>query len=202
VVEAGMPITTWVFFNEPPENRRVLDSGQRRSNLDILTITGQIGEVTARHLATLRAMLAGCGAQPVRATPGEEGEQYGRHREAVEFAVKHLGTANIQGVATAQVRAVVARAWYSADHSRLIHFCDVMRSGMASGEGDACILMLRDFLIGNSRAGKGESARRLRYAKMQWALSAFLRGQSPKRLCGAAGELFPLPEQMSKTVAA
>ena len=161
-----------------------------------------VGEVTTRHLATLRAMLAGCGSHPIRVTAGEEGEQYARHREAIEFAIKHLGTANVSGVATAQVRAVVARAWYSSDHAMLIHFCDVLRSGMASGEGDTCILMLRDFLIGNSRVGRGESARRLRYAKMQWALSAFLRGQSPKRLCGAPGELFPLPEQVSKTAAA
>jgi hypothetical protein len=202
VVEAGMPITTRVFFNEPPENRQVLDSGQRRSNLDILNITGQVGEVTTRHLATLRAMLAGCSSHTVRVTPGEEGEQYWRHRGALEFAVQHLGSACVRGVATSEVRAVIARACYSAEHGKLIHFCDLMKSGMAAGDGDASLCMLRDFLISNGGAGKGESVRRMRYSKVQWALSAFLQGKTPQRLCGATTELFPLPEETAKTTAA
>lgn len=64
----------------------MLDSGQRRSNLDILNITGEVGGVTTRHLATLLAMLAGCGSRPIRVTAGEECEQYARHRESIEFA--------------------------------------------------------------------------------------------------------------------
>ncbi len=202
VIESGVPITTRVFFNEPPENRDVLDSGQRRSNLDILNITGQVGEVTTRHLAALRAMLAGASLHPVRATPGEEAEQYRRHKEALEFAIQHLGFASVRGVATSEVRAVIARAWYSADHGKLIHFCDVMKSGLAGSGGDASLSMLRDFLISTAGGGKGESVRRVRYAKTQWALSGFLEGKSPRRLCGASTELFPLPEEIAKTTAA
>lgn len=195
VIEAGMPITTRVFFNEPPDNRRVLDSGHRRSNYDILNITGEVGEVTSRHLATLRAMLAGYPSHIVRVTPGQEAEQYQRHRDAIEFAIKQLGSASVKGVATAQIRAVVARAWYSADHAKLVHFCDVMRSGMGSSEGDRSTMMLRDFLVSTGGAGASESVRRLRYAKMQWALSSFLQGKLPKRLRSATSELFPLPEE-------
>ncbi len=202
VVEAGVPITVRVFFNEPPENRDVLDSGQRRSNLDILNITGRVGEVTTRHLAALRAMLAGCSSHPVRMTPGEEAEQYGRHKAAIDFAIEHLGCASLQGLATADVRAVIARAWYSASHGRLVHFCDVMKSGMVVGNGDSALPMLRDFLITTGGAGKGESARRMRYSKVQWALSAFLEDKLPRRLCAATTELFPLPEEIKKTSAA
>jgi len=198
VSEAGTPITTRVFFNEPPENRHVLDSGQRRSNLDILNLTGQVGEVTNRHLATLRAMLAGCCSRTTRLTPGEEAEQYRRHTGAVGFAVEHLGTAGVQGVATAQTRAVVARAWYSADQQRLVHFCNVMKSGVTAGNGDASLSMLRDFLVTTGGAGKGEGVRRMRYGKVQWALSAFLQGKTPRRLCSATCELFPLPEEVKK----
>jgi hypothetical protein len=50
--------------------------------------------------------------------------------------------------------------------------------------------------------GKGESVRRMRYSKVQWALSAFLQGKTPQRLCGATTELFPLPEETAKTTAA
>jgi len=197
VIEAGMPITTRVFFNEPPENRRVLDSGHRRSNYDILNISGEVGEITSRHLATLRAMIAGYPSHIVRVTPGQEAEQYQRHRDAIDFAIKQMGTACVRGVATAQVRAVVARAWYSADHAKLIHFCDVMRSGMGSSEGDRSTMMLRDFLVSTGGAGASESVRRLRYAKMQWALSSFLQGKLAKRLRSATSELFPLPEELT-----
>lgn len=202
IIEAGTSITTRVFFNEPPENRHVLDSGQRRSNLDILNLTGQVGEVTSRHLATLRAMLAGCSSHTVRVTPGEEAEQYRRHRGAVEFAVQHLNTAGVQGVAKSDVRAAIARAWYSTEHGKLVHACDVLKSGMPAGNGDAPLCMLRNFLISTGGSGKGESVRRMRYSKVQWALSAFLQGKTLQRLCSATTELFPLPEEMAKTTAA
>lgn len=199
IVEANITITMRVFFNEPPENRQVLDSGQRRSNLDILQLSGQVGEVTSRNLATLRALLAGYASRPMRLSPGEEAIQYRRNKEAVEFSMRHLLTAGVQGVATSQIRAVVARAWYSADHDRLVHFCDVLKSGMTDGDNDACIPMLRDFLVMTQRAGHGESVRRLRYAKAQWTLSAYLQGKLSKRLRAAAHELFPLPEELEKT---
>jgi hypothetical protein len=116
----------------------------------------------------------------------------------VEFAIEHLGTASVRGLATADVRAVIARAWYSTDHAELIRFCDVLRSGMTAGVGDTAIAMLRDFLIRTRADGKAESVRRLRYGKTQWALSAYLEGKLPKRLYGATTELFPLPEEVEE----
>jgi len=202
IVEAGQAVTVRVFFNEPPENNRVVDSGERRSNLDILMITDQVGEVTAKDLATLRALLAGRVSHTTRMTPGEEAEHYRRHREAVEFAVKHLSASSAKGVATATIRAVVARAYYSADHARLAHFCDVLKSGMPAGEPDAPVIMLRDFLMRTGEAGKSESVCRLRYAKTEWLLSAFLAGKSVSRLCSSEAELFPLPEEFEQMSAA
>jgi len=196
IVESGQAVTARVFFNEPLDNICVVDSGERRSNLDILTVTDQVGEVTAEDLATLRAMLAGRSSHPVRMTPGEEAEHYQRHREAVEFAVKHLGVSGTSGVATAAIRAVVARAYYSADHAKLAHFCDVVKSGMPSGEPDAPIILLRDFLIRTRKAGRSESVCRLRYAKTEWLLSSFLSGKSVGRLCSSQYELFLLPEEI------
>src|SRR5690349_1505768 len=42
VIEANVPVNFRVFFNEPPESRLVLDCGKRRSNLDILTLSGKV----------------------------------------------------------------------------------------------------------------------------------------------------------------
>jgi hypothetical protein len=199
VIDANMTITMRVFFNEPPENRRVLDSGRQRSNLDILSLTGQVGEVTTKHLATLRAMLSGLSFHPTRRTACEEANLFQRHRDAIDFAIQHLGACLNKGVSTSQTRAVVARAYYSVDQNRLIHFCDVLRSGLPADEADHVILALRDFLIRTAGAGRGDSAQRLRYGKTEWALDAFLDGRTPKRLCGADAELFPVPEDAERS---
>lgn len=195
VIEADMPVTMRVFYNEPSENRHVVDTGERRSNLDILAISGQVGEVNSTLLATLRAMLAGMTSRSSRMSPGDEGERFSRHRQALEFAVEHFGHAPAKGLATAQIRAVVGRAYYSADHKRLAHFCDVLRSGMSTDEVDHAVILLRDFLIDSYRSGRGEAVLRLRYAKAEYALHAFLEQRTPKRLCFADIELFPLPEE-------
>ena len=91
VIEADKPVTMRVFFDEPCESRKVLDTGERRSNLDVLAISSDIGIVTTRHLATLRAMLAGLSSPSIRLTPGEEGEHFRRHRNAIAFAVTYAG---------------------------------------------------------------------------------------------------------------
>jgi hypothetical protein len=195
VIEANVTVAMRVFFNEPPENRWVLDTGNRRSNLDILTLTGNVGDVSSKHLATLHSLLAGLSSRRPRLTADEEAQLFRRHREAIDFALEHLSTCLSRGVATCQTRAVIARAYYSADRGRLVHFCDVLRSGVPADETDHGILALRDFLLGTAGAGRGKSAERLRYAKTEWALDAFLEGKVPKRLCGSDAELFPLPEE-------
>jgi hypothetical protein len=193
IVEADVPVKMRVFFNEPTESRLVLDCGKRRSNLDILMLGGEAGDVTNRHLATLRALLAGQSARATTLTPGAEAEKLSQHREAIYFAVEHLERGSLPGLCTAQVRAVVARAYYSVDHSQLRHFCNVLKSGIPAGDRDHVILALRDFLSRSHAAGFGDSAQRVRYAKTEWALRAYLDGRCIKRLCASDTELFPLP---------
>lgn len=195
VIEANVTISMRIYFNEPPENRWVFDSGQARSNRDILNLAGEMGEVTSLGMATLRGMLAGVTCRPWRLTASEEADLFSIHREAVEFTVEQLGACPHKGLAMRPTRAVVARAYYAADHGRLAHFCDVLGSGLPADETDVGVLTLRDFLMGLATAGRGLSVQRLRYAKTQWALDAFLDGRIPKRLCGSDAELFLLPEE-------
>lgn len=194
IIEAGTPVRLRVFYNEPPENRHVLDSGERRSNLDILRITGRLGDISNRHLATLRAMIAGQTGRIARQSPLEEASLYQAHREAIEFALKNLAVCRPKGVANATVRAVVVRAFYSASAGPLERFCDILKSGVTAGEADNGVILLRDFLMATDEAGRGDSIRRLRYAKTEWALASFLKGKIAQRLCSATEELFPLPE--------
>jgi hypothetical protein len=66
-------------------------------------------------------------------------------------------------------------------------------------ETDRGILALRDFLLGTSGDGNGKGVKRIRYAKTEWALDAFLEGRVPKRVCSSDVELFPLPEETKRT---
>ena len=195
IIEANANVKLRVFFNEPPENRHVLDTGERRSNLAVLTITEKVGKVDCGLLATLRAMIAGMTSRPKRRSPGEESEQLTRHRDALDFAMEHFGRAPTRGLATSEIRAVIARAYYTGDHVRLIHFCDILRSGLSTGKSDHIIVALRDFLVQPRRAEKGDAFRRIRYAKTEWVLDSFLNGRTPRRLCSSDCELFPLPEE-------
>jgi hypothetical protein len=98
-----------------------------------------------------------------------------------------------RGVATSDVRAVLARAWYSADETRLAEFCEILRSSVARKDSDKPVIMLRNYLCGG--AGWDRRDRRERYAKIERVLLAFLREENLIRLNVAAQELFPLPEE-------
>lgn len=197
IVLSGVTVRMRVFFNEPIENLSAVDTGLVRSNFDVLHLTGVAGDMTASHLATLRAMLAGDTGYSPRRTVSEEADLLGKHAEAVHFAMEHLGTCRFRGVATATIRGIIARAYYSISHAKLIHFCDVLKTGGSPDEEDAAIVLLWQFLAGSAGAGKSQAVRRMRYGKAERALLAYLRGERITHLRMMDGELFPLPEEVS-----
>jgi hypothetical protein len=202
VVMSNVTVPMRVFFNESAANMAAVDTGHIRSNLDVMDLTGEAGKVTPLHLAALRAMLAGIRCTTQRMTAGEETALMIKHREAIEFAVEHLGASRFRGVATATTRAIIARAYYSVDHARLIRFCDILKSGTTADEDEKPVGLLWQFLVSSVHAGKSPPARRSRYGKTERALLALLRRESLTLLRASDGELFPLPEETSTQVAA
>ena len=147
---------------------------------DILTLGGGLDRVGHKELAVLRAMLGGMRTPPAL-TPAEAGEALRQHREAVAFATKCLPKcARFKGIATADTRAVMARAWYSADRERVAAFCKVLVGGMAQREADRPAVLLWQFLLG--RTGGSRAYRLERYAKTERALLAYLKNQPITRL--------------------
>jgi hypothetical protein len=202
VVLSEKTVKMRVFFNEPAENMQAVDTGKRRSNFDVLRLTGEAGEVTISHLAALRAMITGDSPSVLWMTAGEESQLLSKHHEALDFAMRRLDYSRHKGIATASIRGVVARAYYSTDHDRLARFCDILKTGIPSEESDAPAVILRDFLMGIIRAGKGRSVRRICYLKAERALLAFLKYECITQLRPATSELFPLPEEVIEEAAA
>lgn len=200
VVMSGTTVPMRIFVNEPPEAMEALDTGYRRTNDQIISLAGGLGQVTRDELATLRAMLAGLGPHHKR-TAAVERELLAKHREAVTFAAEVMtGGRKFRGVCTAATKAVLARAWYSCDRDQLRHFAGVLRSGAPKGDHDEPALLLFQFLI-SSRAGRRpQPYERDVYSKTERALAAFLKGERLNRLHAAPGELFPLPQE-TKAVA-
>ena len=193
VIMAGVTVPMRVFVNEPPETMEVVDTGQRRSNDQILSLAGGLGEVTKAELATLRAMIAGFGRHQKR-SPGAERDLLIKHRDAIRFAREHLTrTGKFRGIATATTHAVIARAWYSCDRDQLRHFADVLRCGVAKGENDQPILLLFQFLISSHMGRRSGPYERECYGKTERALAAFLKNESLAKLYATPKELFPLP---------
>ncbi len=200
VAMSGITIPIRVFVNEPPEAMEVLDTGQRRRNDQILTLTAGLGEVTREELAALRAMYLGMGPAR-RRSPGEEATLLARHMDAVRFALECLGSpGRVKNIATSTTRAVLARAWYSADHAQLRHFADTLLSGRPLGEHDEPIVQLFQVLARMTGSRKA-AGRRECYGLTETALAAFLKQSRVKRLYPAREELFPLPEETQSAAA-
>jgi len=199
VALSGKTVPMRVFFNVPPEAMDAIDTGRVRTNDQIISLAGELGQITPAELATLRAMTL-VGEAYRRRSPGEERELLQRHLDAVRFAMRCLPKSNYRGVANGTTRAVLARAWYSADRGKLRHFADVLQAGIPQDEHDQPILTLVQFLT-KSTGRRSGAGRREAYQKTERALAAFLSGERMTRLYAATEELFPLPEESRKASA-
>ena len=193
IVESDRPMHLPVAFNVPSEAMRAITGGKPRSVVDVLKIGNKDGNVSTHHTSTLRSMLGGMSCPP-SLTVRETSEQLAIHRKAVDFAVRHLSSCSCKGICNATTRAVIARAWYSADSELLIRFCELLTSGIISHIPSATALVsLRQYLMTNT--GSSSVQRREKYGRTARALKAFLKGESLNKLIPATKELFPLPKE-------
>lgn len=197
IVMSDVAVPMRVFFNESPQAIETYDGGLSRSTSDRMSLGGRFAhEIDHRHLATLRCMVRGF--HPIqRLSYGDEADLLGRHLDAICFSMKHLTTTErARGVATAITKAVIARAYYGVDHAKLIQFCKVLRTGLATSASDEPIIMLRDHLVQSEKSRNSLSVIREQYGKTERALKAYLLGERFVKLCAVTTELFPLPEEV------
>jgi len=199
VVEANVPVEMFVWTNVPADTRQIIDGGRGRTLVDRLQFVDGCGQVNKDSVAVLRVLLGGTRSLPMTADEATAGLQ--EHGQAIAFAMANLPHMEPQGIATSEVRAIVARAWYCAsDLGRLERFCRVLRTSVAVDDGDKTVILLRNFLT--KHLGRHRDTRAIRYAKTERALASFLRGQAAlSKLYGSADELFPLPTETKGTAA-
>ena len=199
IVLADKPVTMVVWFNISPKALLAINSGKARSIADTLMLAGGCGQVNNHDLATLRAMLGGMGSPPTLSA-AQAAEALQRHGEAIEFASVYLPRNTGRGISIGTTRAVIARAYYSADANRLAEFCRVLTSSVATKPEDEPAVLLIHYL--QRTLGMHSQTVRDRYAKTERALWAYLRREKLSRLYGTSEELFPLPEERKAQTAA
>lgn len=197
IVFSGRTVEMSVTFNTPQDCIQYVDGGKKRMAHERMHLSGRYqGGVGRNHLAALRAMVQGV-QDPTNIPFCREMDLMARHKAAIDFAVEHLTTNRVKGAGSSVTRAVVARAWYSADLERLRRFCEVLRTGMRDGNDESVIIILRDYLAGSDgRGGLGQF--RDQYGKVERALNAFLTGRPVSVLRPSQSEMFPLPEEREK----
>lgn len=194
IVEAETPVEMHIWRDVTRDALMAIDCGKARNLGDILRLSGGHGQVDNAELAVLRAMLGGFSG-PVSLTASEAAEALSKHAKAIAFAVEALPRA--KRITNATTRAVIARAYYSADHDRLIAFGRMLGTGVVPDEGAVGVVLLRQFLADNLSASS--QTRLARYAKTERALVAFLNGEPISRLYAASQEHFPLPEEAARS---
>lgn len=199
IVTSKCTVAMTVAFNVPVDAIEYVDCGKGRSVVDRITLSGRFGEegVDRGQLATLRAMLGYFSNNASSRPISLEMDQLAQHKHAIDFAIDHLWTTRVRGVGSAVTCAVVARAWYSIDLETLRRFCEVLCNGMARGDDEAVIILLRDYLNGQDRSRKSASMKD-QYGKVERALHAYINGKSLTLLRPCQAELFPLPNEEAK----
>ena len=185
IVKSGATIQSPVVYDVPPGTRFDLHLPRSMSVQTGLT-TGKV--------SMIRAVLKR--GDTARMTPSEIDEFYHKHQEAIEFVYSHC--AHDRSLGLSPLKAVTLRAFYHADHARLLEFFTVMRTGIGAIE-DSAAIRLRNWLMVNNVGGGGGPFRRSTYARTEHALAAFLKREPQRASKETDEEHFPLPEEQGDT---
>lgn len=187
IVKAKRAQLLLIARNVPRAVVAVMDQGSSRSVKDTAHFLGI--EASNRSLAIAR--MAAYGHKEGQATLSHDQVMRAAdmHKEAIAFAM-----VNMPHKVASSAASVIARAWYTADRTRLVAFCKLVADpgeGVA-GKGENAATRLA-FWLATARTG-GCGGRSEVYNKAQAALHAFLAGRDIAKLREVAGDVFPVPE--------
>ncbi|MCL2623848.1 MAG: hypothetical protein FWD31_09295 [Planctomycetaceae bacterium] len=188
VVETGIAVPMLVITNEPIENHLAIDGGKRRTPLDVVRLEIRSNSIKAKHISTVKAMIAGVFCKNQNHLSSQEiVELLRRHFRAVDWAVDVLGKAK-EGTPT--VLGVIARAYTTVPPERLLEFCSMLVTGQGNHPSLGLIRNLREFI--NGQRDRQEDTRRSVYRRTQCVLQAFLNNEPTCDFPPYNKEIFPL----------
>lgn len=188
IVRADAAVPMYVSYGAPRASFAVVDGGANRSFRDRTMVAGT--DVTPEHGAVARVIVMGpswYGMVPYSVTVN----MITKHREAIDFA---LSLKDKKYRTAAPILAVVARAWYTKDRTRLAEFMRAYNTGEAQSPADWAATRLREtILLGKTKGRHATNEREGIYYKAESAVDLFLRRFPATKLYGVKDELFPVP---------
>ncbi|HOX27485.1 MAG TPA: hypothetical protein PLL30_17325 [Candidatus Krumholzibacteria bacterium] len=189
VIKAGITVRMMVLSGIAADVRRVLDQNRKRTPSDVLRLDGRFERVLNHDGSVVIAMHRGLNTSYLPLTTSELVELYAENYDAIQFANSCLTFGRHSIVV---VRAVVARAWYSADREEIGNFCDRLNTGAVLDKHteSGAALFYRFIMTAHVTGTVGQYEV---YAKCERALRAFIDKEKIARLYETQVELFPLP---------
>jgi hypothetical protein len=190
VVQSGCSVTMVVWFNVPPTTRDVIDLVGPRNLADIARLT----KIQAAVSVAMMRGLGHRGGGADTATMAERSAFYRRFANEIDSVIAKFPTIR-RGISQANVLAAIARASLYLSESDINQFCEVLQSGMPTGDSrDVTVIKLRDRLLQSGHPG-GTTASKEIYAIAAAALRAFGEKRAITRFYPTTVEPFPLPDR-------
>jgi hypothetical protein len=192
IVAANKPVKMLVTRQLERGAMLGIDQGRLRTATDIAPTLGIAEEIGRDHVAIARRMRCGFGTQMQLKTAKWSNEEVIRyivaHYEAIDYAAKTAWNTK-----HAAIRAVIARAHYSASHERLGEFCEVLRTGVAASPADSGAVLLKITFNRNRNDWGTMTGGSVLYAKAECCMRAFLNRRPITKVVAVESELFPIP---------
>lgn len=184
-----------VIFGELPEVKEVIDTGKKRSSMDVATMRGL--SPTPLQIATAKAIAcASPSSKRINITGPENVDVYQAYAEGIHFSTENMSTSQ-RGVRRAPVLAAIARAYYNTgvDNRRLVQFMGILSDRPVDSQpGDEIIaaFTLKKYLLTHSEDHKLATPRNI-YRRTCKMLYSFVHNQKPMKTTAANYECFSLP---------
>lgn len=192
IAKTGRPQLLLIAINVPRESIAMMDVGLNRTFQDIAHFVG--ADFDSPCSAIAKIMRFGKPAGGAKSSMSFELvlSVYQHHKQAIDFAINATNGTKVTGV-NAITRSVVAMAWYTQDHDRLIEFMQCLKTGIINGAGDTAAAKLRDLFMKTSIQGAGGTGRQEVFMKAKTALEHFLARNPVSKLYGTEKDIFPYP---------
>jgi len=194
VIESGVTVKMLVGYGfDRRELQPIIDTGLKRTARDTAKIQG-LGAVTHRQIAVTRTMMRWASGYHLPYVTNLEIVDYFRQvQPAIDFALSdclRIDDKGREGSAPAGIAAVLAQAYYTAPHSDLATFGQIVLTGepapgVKASDGP---LLLHAYIV----RPVGQITQPGVYRRTQTALYAFLRQEVLPELYETREQRFPL----------
>lgn len=188
VVESGVSILVWVFWDVDENAVIEMDGGKTRSAAVALRAAGF--PVSSKEIAIVTGMMT-FPRNWSALSRSEIGDNITKYRTALDFVGEHCRSANFP----VPVKCAIARALYHAEDTDLLaHFCAAVRGEPDNSTGLDFSAALKLLSALNKIQGGGRGPRLERYCLAQAAILRFLKQEKIRHLYPIYEDRFPLPE--------